>query len=90
VYPARWRSCCAPTPVSPTAAIVGAPSPKWGETVVAFVVPAPSAPASLVADLEAYCEANLVAYKRPREWHLVESIPRNALGKVLRHQLRVG
>jgi acyl-coenzyme A synthetase/AMP-(fatty) acid ligase len=28
-----------------------------------------------------------VAYKRPREWHLVESIPRNAMGKILRHEL---
>jgi acyl-coenzyme A synthetase/AMP-(fatty) acid ligase len=54
------------------------------------VVPVPSAPDSLVDDLDAFCEANLVSYKRPREWHVVESIPRNALGKILRHQLRVG
>ena len=33
---------------------------------------------------------HLVSYKRPREWRLVEAIPRNALGKILRHELRVG
>jgi malonyl-CoA/methylmalonyl-CoA synthetase len=90
VYPREVEELLRTHPGITDAAIVGAPSTKWGETVVAFVVPSPSAPASLVADLDAFCGANLVSYKRPREWHLVESIPRNALGKILRHQLRVG
>jgi malonyl-CoA/methylmalonyl-CoA synthetase len=70
------------------AAVVGAPSAKWGETVVAFVVPSSSAAAAtLSSELDTWCEERLVSYKRPREWHVVESIPRNALGKIMRHLL---
>jgi malonyl-CoA/methylmalonyl-CoA synthetase len=68
------------------AAVVGAPSDRWGETLVAFVVPAENS-ADLVSELDAFAAANLVPYKRPREWRVVESIPRNALGKILRHEL---
>lgn len=70
------------------AAVVGEPSAQWGETVVAFVVPsAAGSTANLEADLDAWCGERLVGYKRPREWRLVESIPRNALGKIMRHLL---
>jgi malonyl-CoA/methylmalonyl-CoA synthetase len=70
------------------AAVVGAPSDRWGEVVAAFVVPAPDVDSSaLLADLEQWSEARLVAYKRPRQWRVVDTIPRNALGKVLRHRL---
>jgi malonyl-CoA/methylmalonyl-CoA synthetase len=70
------------------AAVVGAPSAQWGETVVAFVVPA-SDSAGLVAELEEFVASHLVGYKRPREWRVVDRIPRNALGKILRHELVV-
>jgi malonyl-CoA/methylmalonyl-CoA synthetase len=70
------------------AAVVGMPSAKWGETVVAFVVPSSAeSSAGLVSALDAWCEERLVGYKRPREWRVVEAIPRNALGKILRHEL---
>jgi malonyl-CoA/methylmalonyl-CoA synthetase len=72
------------------AAVVGAPSARWGETVVAFVVPAAdclAGSADLLSTLDAFAAAHLVSYKRPREWRVVESIPRNALGKILRHKL---
>jgi malonyl-CoA/methylmalonyl-CoA synthetase len=72
------------------AAVVGAPSARWGETVVAFVVPAADSladSADLLSTLDAFTTAHLVPYKRPREWRVVESIPRNALGKILRHRL---
>jgi malonyl-CoA/methylmalonyl-CoA synthetase len=70
------------------AAVIGTPSASWGETVVAFVVPtAAGSTANLEAQLDAWCGERLVAYKRPREWRLVESIPRNAMGKIMRHLL---
>jgi acyl-CoA synthetase (AMP-forming)/AMP-acid ligase II len=64
---------------------VGLPSDQWGETVAAFVVL--FGPAGRLSDLEDWCAQRLVGYKRPREWHVVEAIPRNALGKIMRHQL---
>jgi len=70
------------------AAVIGTPSASWGETVVAFVVPtAAGSTANLEAELDAWCGERLVGYKRPREWRLVESIPRNAMGKIMRHLL---
>jgi len=70
------------------AAVAGVPSPRWGEVVTAFVVPASAASAEgLLAELEEWSAERLVAYKRPREWRIVDAIPRNALGKVLRHRL---
>jgi malonyl-CoA/methylmalonyl-CoA synthetase len=47
-------------------------------------------PEQLTAALAAWCEEQLVSYKRPREWHVVEAIPRNALGKIQRHLLIPG
>ena len=71
------------------AAVAGVPSSKWGEIVAAFVVPAPGVDgAALLAELADWSAERLVEYKRPREWRLVDAIPRNALGKVLRHRLR--
>ena len=86
--PARGGGAAAHPPGVADAAVVGAPSAQWGETVVAFVVPsAAGSTANLESELDAWCGERLVAYKRPREWRLVESIPRNALGKILRHLL---
>jgi len=62
---------------------VGAPSAEWGETVVAFVVTDGAAQ----HDLETWCAERLAPYKRPRQWRWVDTIPRNALGKILRHEL---
>ena len=82
VYPREVEEVLRACPGVLDAAVVGAPSSRWGETVVAFVVgECPT------AALDAFAEAHLVAYKRPREWRFVNAIPRNALGKVLRHQL---
>lgn len=69
------------------AAVVGAPSARWGEVIVAFVVPSATARTELVSILEAFVAEHLVAYKRPRQWRVVAAVPRNPLGKVLRHEL---
>jgi acyl-CoA synthetase (AMP-forming)/AMP-acid ligase II len=59
-----------------------------GEQVTAFVVPAgPAAPPD-PGELLAFTTGRLAGFKRPRAVHHVESLPRNALGKVLRHELR--
>jgi malonyl-CoA/methylmalonyl-CoA synthetase len=77
------------------AAVVGTPSPEWGETVVAFVVPGPTAggpgdpgSAGLEQRLADWCAQRLAPYKRPRAWRWIDAVPRNALGKIMRHELR--
>jgi malonyl-CoA/methylmalonyl-CoA synthetase len=71
------------------AAVIGLPDDDLGERIVAFVVPAPGArPAS--EDLADHVARLLAPHKRPRTVHLVEALPRNAMGKVLKKQLAAG
>jgi long-chain acyl-CoA synthetase len=67
-------------------AVIGIPDDLWGEMVVAVVVPAGGNidPALL----EQHCRASLAGYKIPRRWLQVESLPRNAYGKVVKRDLR--
>jgi fatty-acyl-CoA synthase len=67
------------------AAVVGEPHEEWGERVVAYVVGEVSA-----TDLDSYCEASddLADFKRPREYYLVEDLPKTPSGKVKKFELR--
>jgi malonyl-CoA/methylmalonyl-CoA synthetase len=87
VYPREVEEVLRAHPLVADAAVVGLPSPRWGETVAAFVVPVDGATDAVLSTLETFVAQRLVDYKRPREWRLVPEIPRNALGKILRHQL---
>jgi fatty-acyl-CoA synthase len=68
-------------------AVVGAPNEKWGETPVAVVVTANQSALTL-DDLVEWCRPRLAAYKRPTRLVVVEALPRNASGKVLKSALR--
>jgi acyl-CoA synthetase (AMP-forming)/AMP-acid ligase II len=69
------------------AAVVGVADDKWGEAVVAFVVPLPGREVDLMGLAEA-ARNGLADYKQPRIWHVVSSLPRNTAGKVLKRELR--
>jgi fatty acid CoA ligase FadD36 len=64
--------------------VIGLPHPDLGEQVTAFVVADPVSPADLIA----FVAERLAAHKRPRSVHLVDSLPRNAMGKVQKSRLR--
>jgi O-succinylbenzoic acid--CoA ligase len=66
-------------------AVAGRPDPEWGQRVVAWVVPAGTAP-TLDALREAV-RAELGPWASPKELVLVDELPRTALGKVQRHRL---
>ncbi len=83
VYPAEVEAVLARHPDVVEVAVVGVPSEEWGETVVAFVVGDPD-----LDSLSAHAAAELAPFKCPRQVRVVEALPRNALGKVLRGQLR--
>ena len=68
-------------------AVVGAPDPEWGEVVVAFVVAAAGALVS-EASLDAHCMAHIARFKRPKRYVLVDALPKNNYGKVLKTELR--
>lgn len=70
------------------AAVVGRPDDRLGEEVVAHVVLRQGASAT-AADLDAYARERLAAYKRPREYRLLDALPKGATGKILKRELRV-
>ena len=68
-------------------AVVGRPDPEWGESVVAFVVLAEGASLDREA-LDRACTERIARYKRPKDYHVVEVLPTNSYGKVLKRELR--
>jgi long-chain acyl-CoA synthetase len=66
-------------------AVVGVPSERMGEEVKAFVVTSRAVDAEA---LKAYCRERLANYKTPSEIEFVNSLPRNAIGKIDKKQLR--
>jgi malonyl-CoA/methylmalonyl-CoA synthetase len=87
VHPREVEEALLAHPAVREAAVVGTPSPEWGELVTAYVVS--ERPLEL-AELRAFLAERLAAYKHPRLVHRVTALPRNALGKVQRHRLRDG
>jgi acyl-CoA synthetase (AMP-forming)/AMP-acid ligase II len=71
------------------AAVVGRADQRWGEVPVAFVVLRKS-PAGTTDELLEHCRAHLARYKVPREITVLEALPRNPSGKVLKRELRTG
>jgi len=85
VYPTEVEDVLARCPGVAEVAVTGTPSHEWGEEVTAWVV-ADGTPPS-VGDLRAFCDGRLAPYKRPRRVRVVDALPRNTLGKVLRGEL---
>jgi acyl-CoA synthetase (AMP-forming)/AMP-acid ligase II len=86
VYPAEVEGVLARHPSVGEIAVIGLPSAEWGESVTAFVVGAAGDP-----DIDALAQLaaqELSSYKRPREFRVVDALPRNAMGKVIRRDLR--
>jgi len=69
------------------AAVVGGPDPRWGETVVAFIVKRPDATV-LAEEIVEHCRATIAPYKRPREVRFIDALPKLPNGKVEKFKLR--
>jgi long-chain acyl-CoA synthetase len=87
VYPTEVEGVLFTHPAVMEAAVIGVPDPYRGEVVKAFVVLKPGAACTL-EDLRAHCTANLAEFKRPVHLEIRETLPKSAVGKVLRRVLR--
>jgi len=87
VYPAEIEAALMEHPDVVEVAVVAVPHKVLGEDVGAMVVLRPGARTSR-EDLEAFCESRLADFKRARHYKFVNSLPRNAMGKVLKRQIR--
>ena len=86
-YPAEIEKQLAAHPAVAEVAVIGVPDERLGEVGKAFVVLRPGTSAS-EAELIAWSRANMANYKAPRGFALVEALPRNASGKVVKTELR--
>jgi len=87
VYPAEIESVLVTHPDVVDVAVYGVADPRWGQAVHAVVEP--RAGSALDADaLAAWCRVRMADYKCPRTWELVDRLPRDPNGKVLKRLLR--
>jgi acyl-CoA synthetase (AMP-forming)/AMP-acid ligase II len=87
VYPAEVERVLAEYPGVADVAVIGVPDQKWGEAVKAVVVPQPGVTLD-IADLLASCRPHLAPFKCPASVDIVDMLPRNATGKILKRTLR--
>jgi malonyl-CoA/methylmalonyl-CoA synthetase len=88
VYPKEVELVIDALPGIMESAVVGIPHPDYGEAVTAVVVRSGDVPTLSEADVIAQLKPLLAGYKVPKRIHFVDSLPRNAMGKVQKNVLR--
>lgn len=86
VYPNEVESCLAKHEGVVEVAVVGEPSERTGEAVIAYVVR--TSPEVTEEELRRYCKIHLADYKVPRRIIFQEELPKSTVGKILRRSLR--
>lgn len=87
IYPREVEEALLLHPQIDACAVVGKPDPEWGESVIAFVIAAAGSTLS-VEICDAWCIAHIARFKRPKNYHFVQTLPKNNYGKVLKTALR--
>ncbi|RMI31494.1 fatty-acid--CoA ligase FadD5 [Nocardia stercoris] len=88
IYCAEVENVLFDHPAIREAAVIGRPDEKWGEIPVAVVALHDAQAQLTLTDLEAHLNTYLARYKQPKDVVVVDVLPRNASGKVLKHKLR--
>jgi long-chain acyl-CoA synthetase len=86
IYPSEVEAALSTSPGVLDCAVVGLPDQEWGQRVVALVQPAQGEPVDLEA-LRERLRSRLAHYKCPRDWYVVDRIPRDGAGKLMRREL---
>ncbi len=87
IYPAEIESQLMRHPAIAEVGVIGEPDSQWGEKAVAVVALKPGASLTL-EELRSFAERSLAHYKLPKRLEIVNALPRNATGKILKYQLR--
>jgi fatty-acyl-CoA synthase len=83
IYPREVEEALLEHPGVSEACVVGAPDAEWGEVVVAFIVGAAEPD-----ELDAHLLQRIARFKRPKRYLIVDQLPKNSYGKVLKRELR--
>lgn len=87
VYPKEVEQVLDEQPGVKESAVIGVPHPDFGEGVIAVLVPEGNTPPDLAA-IRDRLKTKLADYKRPKEYILMDALPRNTMGKVQKKILR--
>ena len=86
-YPAEIEAVLAHHPSVAQVAVIGVPDPRLGEVGMAFVIP--TTPDADADEIVAWAREEMANYKAPRVVEIVDALPLNATGKVLKTELRI-
>jgi fatty-acyl-CoA synthase len=87
VYPAEVEQVLLSNSKIADVAVIGLPDERWGEVGLAIVVLKPGKTAK-EEEIKEFCQGKLARYKIPKAVVFIDSLPRNAYGKVLKEELR--
>jgi acyl-CoA synthetase (AMP-forming)/AMP-acid ligase II len=87
VYPAEVERVLRDDPRVVDCAVLGLPDERLGQTVAVVIVVRDTDDERIIGDLQARCAEELARYKNPVQWLLVDDLPRNAMGKVMKREL---
>jgi acyl-CoA synthetase (AMP-forming)/AMP-acid ligase II len=87
VYPQEVEAVLNQHPSIAELTVIGLPDPMWGQAVTAVIVPNAGCDISL-QDVKAFCQGKIAGYKIPKAIELVDRIPKNETGKVIKRELR--
>ncbi len=87
IYPAELENVLADCPQIAEAAVIGVPDAKWGESVLVFAVKKENSNLDEKAVISLFKD-RLARFKHPRRVVFLDALPKNAMGKVQKHELR--
>ena len=88
VYPTEVENIIAGHPEVGSVGVVGVPETRLGETIAAFIVPTDREQPPSQDELHTWSRRRMAGFKVPAHWHIVDELPLNAAGKLLRRDLR--
>ena len=88
VYPVEVEAALDKFPGVVELAVIGVPDPRWGEVGCLYYVPGEDGGSMDIESLESYLSDSLARYKIPKILRQLEALPRNGVGKLMRHELR--
>ena len=87
IYPREIEEVLIQHPAVREVAVIGVPDPKWGEAIKAVVSLAEGRSVA-AEEFAAFCKDHLAGYKKPRSVDIVDDLPKNNYGKILKRELR--
>jgi long-chain acyl-CoA synthetase len=87
VYPREVEELLYHRPEVQECTVIGLPDPEWGERVTAFIVPTQGFTIDTLG-IKEYLKSNLSPFKVPKDFRIVETLPKSSAGKIMKRELR--